>query len=613
MNAIANLVSARPRRVLAVTVVFAVAAGVLGAPVAGVMKAGSDNFEDPASESHAASKALERVSGASPDADVIAVVRPGGDVRGPQGMARVQQVAGKLASDRQVARVVSYAATHDPGLVSRDGRATYIAALFKGTSDDAKNDAAKRIDKLLGHERDVELGGPRIAAKQLSHQVSADLGRAEMLAFPLLFLLSLVFFRSLVAALLPPLLGGLAIVGALLGLRVASQFTDLSIFALNLITGVGLGLAIDYSLFIVSRYREELARVGPGREALTRTLATAGRTVLFTSLTVAAALASLLVFPQRFLYSMGVGGVIVALMAGTLALVALPALLAVLGPRVNALAPARLQRAAERDARPATAGAWYRLSRTVMRRPLPIALAAAVLLIALGLPFLGIRFTGLDANLLPKTDSAHKVYDVLNRDFPPHRTTPITIAVEAPRGGSAALARYQAQLRRLPGVAAVSTPRFVGATVWQVDVISRSGPLSTTTQDLVRRVRHLDTPLHARVAGQTARFVDQQSSLGSHLPLALALLATTTLFVLFVMTGSLVLPVKALVMNLLTVSAAFGLLVLVFQDGRLEGPLAYTSIGGLDSTQPLLLFALAFGLSTDYGVFLLMRIKEARD
>jgi uncharacterized membrane protein YdfJ with MMPL/SSD domain len=202
---------------------------------------------------------------------------------------------------------------------------------------------------------------------------------------------------------------------------------------------------------------------------------------------------------------------------------------------------------------------------------------------------------------------------VLNRDFPPHRTTPITIAVEAPRGGSAALARYQAQLRRLPGVAAVSTPRFVGATVWQVDVISRSGPLSTTTQDLVRRVRHLDTPLHARVAGQTARFVDQQSSLGSHLPLALALLATTTLFVLFVMTGSLVLPVKALVMNLLTVSAAFGLLVLVFQDGRLEGPLAYTSIGGLDSTQPLLLFALAFGLSTDYGVFLLMRIKEARD
>jgi RND superfamily putative drug exporter len=613
LNAIANLVSARPRRVLVVTLVFAVAAGVLGAPVAGVMKAGSDNFEDPASESHAASKALERVSGASPEPDVIAVVRPGGDVRSAQGAARVQQVAGKLASDRGVARVVSYPATGDPGLVSRDGRATYLAALLKGTSDDAKNDAAKRIDKLLGHERGVELGGPRIAAKQLSHQVSADLGRAELLAFPLLFLLSLVFFRSLVAALLPPLLGGLAIVGALLGLRVASQFTDLSIFALNLITGVGLGLAIDYSLFIVSRYREELARVGPGREALTRTLATAGRTVLFTSLTVAAALASLLVFPQRFLYSMGIGGVIVALMAGTLALVALPALLAVLGPRVNALAPARLQRAAERDARPATAGAWYRLSRIVMRRPLPIALAASVLLIALGLPFLGIRFTGLDANLLPKTASAHKVYDALNRDFPPHRTTPITIAVEAPRGESAALARYQGQLRRLPGVAAVSAPRPVGATFWQVDIVSRGRPLSTTTQDLVHRVRRLDTPLRARVTGQTARFVDQQSSLGSHLPLALALLAMTTLFVLFIMTGSLVLPVKALVMNLLTVSAAFGLLVLVFQDGRLEGPLAYTSIGGLDSTQPLLLFALAFGLSTDYGVFLLMRIKEARD
>src|SRR5204863_8485222 len=184
-----------------------------------------------------------------------------------------------------------------------------------------------------------------------------------MLAFPFLFLLSLLFFRSGVAALLPPLIGGLAIVGTFLMLRVASELTSVSIFGLNLVTGLGLGLAIDYSLFMVSRYREEIARTGPGPEAMRRTLATAGRTIVFSSLTVAAALASLLIFPQRFLYSMGLGGVIVALMAGTLALVALPALLAVLGPRVNALAPARLQRAAERDARPATAGAWYRLSR----------------------------------------------------------------------------------------------------------------------------------------------------------------------------------------------------------------------------------------------------------
>jgi uncharacterized membrane protein YdfJ with MMPL/SSD domain len=610
---LARLVSAHPRRVVVVTLVFAVVAGVLGGPVAGVMKAGSDNFEDPASESASARHALERAGRASAEPDLIALVRPGAPVRSASGRARVDDVARRIAADRGVARVVSFSSTRDPALVSRDGAATYVAAYFRGSSVDAKDDTAKRLDARVGHQRGVELGGPRLANREVGEQVSADLARAELLAFPILFLLSLWVFRGLVAAALPPLLGGLSIVGALLGLQIASQFTDLSIFALNLVTGMGLGLAIDYSLFIISRYREELTRTGPGSEAIGRTLATAGRTVAFSALTVIAALASLLVFPQRFLNSMGVGGMIVAAVAAVLALVALPAVLALLGPRVNALAPARWQRAAQREARADSAGPWYRLSRAVMRRPGTIAVAAAAVLVLLGLPFLRVSFTGVDASVLPKSASARQVSDALATRFPPHRTSPLTVAVAAPPGAGADVARYAARLRTLPGAAAVSPARPLGRDTWQIEIVSRADSLSPKSQDLVADIRGANTGLRTQVDGQSARFVDQQASLGEHIPTALALLAVSTVIVLFAMTGSVILPIKALVMNLLTLSAAFGVLVFVFQDGRFQGLLGYSSQGGLESTQPILLFVLAFALSTDYGVFLLTRIKEARD
>ena len=373
----------------------------------------------------------------------------------------------------------------------------------------------------------------------------------------------------------------------------------MSIFALNLTTGLGLGLAIDYSLFIVSRYREELAAVGPGAEALRRTMATAGRTVLFSSLTVAAALASLLVFPQRFLYSMGIGGTMVALIAAAVALLVLPAVLALLGPRVNALAPKRLQRASERDARPDETGGWYRLSRFVMRRPAPVAAGSAALLIALGIPFLGIKFTSVDASVLPKSSEARQVYESLRTDFPPNRDTPIVIATETPEARS--LAR---RVEALPGVNGVTTPRPAGDGTAVVLAFTSSGSLTDRAQDLVGEIRALPG---TRVGGQTAEFVDRKDSLEAHIPIALAIVAGATIVVLFLMTGSIVLPIKALVMNVLTLSAAFGLLVLIFQDGRLEGLLDYTSQGALELTQPVLLFAVAFGLSTDYGVFLLGR------
>jgi RND superfamily putative drug exporter len=335
--------------------------------------------------------------------------------------------------------------------------------------------------------------------------------------------------------------------------------------------------------------------------------------VLFSSLTVAAALASLIVFPQRFLYSMGIGGACVALFAALVALVVLPAVLSLLGPRVNAGAPEFLRRRADREARSTQQGFWYRLSRFVMRRPGPIAAGSAALLIALGIPFLQIRFTSVDAQVLPESASARQVDTELRSSFPPFRDTPIQVVVDG--GGARAAAKVTSQLRGLPGVAAVQRPTNLRGGVTVVNAISTSSFVSQRSKDTVTRIRDLPDPARATVmvTGASAHYVDFQSSLREHLPIALAIVVIATLVILFLMTGSVILPVKSLLMNALNLSAVFGILVLIFQDGNLEGLLGYSSQGALEQTMPILMFAVAFGLSTDYAVFLLSRIKEARD
>jgi uncharacterized membrane protein YdfJ with MMPL/SSD domain len=447
--------------------------------------------------------------------------------------------------------------------------------------------------------------------------VGEDLARAEMLAFPILFVLLLWVFRGFVAALLPLIIGGLAVVGTFVGLRVvATEVTPLSVYALNLVTGLGLGLAIDYSLFIVSRYREEIARTGPGREALYRTLSTAGRTVLFSSLTVATALAALLVFPLRFLYSMGVGGMIVSLVAALAALVVLPAILSLLGERVNALSFGRWRRAADEEARSVEASPWHRLARAVMRRPVTVAVATMVILITFSLPFLGIRFTAVDADVLPKETPARQVADALENEFPENGASPVQIAVQA-RGDARETAEnlegYVTDLRDLPNVDSVVPPRPVGDDVWRIDVVPAKGTYSGASLALVQDVRDLDAPYSVEVGGESASFVDQQASLAGSIPYALAIVFASTFVLLFLFTGSVVLPFKTLLMNVLTVGATFGILVWIFQGGRLEGLLGFESQGALESTQPVLILIIAFALSTDYGVFLLSRIKEARE
>jgi RND superfamily putative drug exporter len=610
LSRLADRIHARPRRVLAVAAALALAAGAAGGSVAERLHPyGAD---DPASESVQARERLERVTGVEPAAGIVALVRPGAPVRSAGAEKAVTRVARRLGREPEVGRVTTFYGTGDRTLVSRDGRATYVVAqLDRRVGDKQAQEAGKRIGHELEGTPGVTLGGWAVANQQVNAQVESDLKRAELLVFPLLFALSLLFFRSVVAALLPLLVGGLAIVATFAVLRIASEMTVVSIFALNLTTGLGLGLAIDYSLFIVSRYREELARSGPGPEALRATMRTAGRTVMFSSLTVAAALAALLTFPQRFLYSMGLGGMLVALIAAAIALLVLPAVLALLGPRVNALAPRWLRRAAEREARAARAGGWYRLSRFVMRRPARVAIASGAALLAMGLPFLGIRFIAIDASMLPETASARQVDDALAREFPSNRTEPLQI-VAGTRPGPA-LRDYADRVEALDGASRLLRPQPLPGGGTLLELVPRHDAVSPGSEDLVHDVRALPAPFPVDVAGRSAAFVDQKASLAGHLPLAIAIVFGATFVVLFLMTGSVVLPVKAALMNLLTLSAAFGLLVTVFQHGRLEGVLDYTSQGGIESTMPLLLFAVVFGLSTDYAVFLLSRIKEARD
>jgi RND superfamily putative drug exporter len=608
LERLARLADRRRRAVLVASVLVVFAAGAYGGPVAGLLSTG-DDFSDPESESISARDTIERTTGRSAAADAIVLVRLGAEAGTPEADRRLAEVRERI-EDQDVAAI----GVPEPGrpspLVSRDRRSVYLPVTFYTAADeDAAGDA---LVERLREEPGVTVGGGIVAFNQVGEQVESDLQRAELLAAPILLLFSLLVFRSLVAALLPLAVGTATVLLTFSGLRLINELEPMSTFAINLTTGLGLGLAIDYSLFMVSRFREELEADDDRSRALHETVRTAGRTVLFSAFTVAAALAAMLVFPLRFLYSMGAGGVLVALSAALVSLTLLPALLALLGPRVNALGLRRWRTAMHRDAAHVQEGPWYRLSRAVMRRPAPVATLTAVLLIVLGLPFLRIEFTGVDASVLPPEKSARAVDDAIRAEFPPGPTSPVLVVAGIGERARGAAEDHRRRLAGLDGVASVSRPQQAGG-YWLYDVVPEQAALSESAKQLVDDVRGLDVPFPVQVGGETAGFLDQQSSIGASLPLALAILATTTLVILFAMTGSVVLPVKALAMNLLTVSAAFGLLVLIFQDGRLEGLLAYDSQGALEATQPVLLFCVAFGLSTDYGVFLLTRIKEARD
>ncbi|MEJ7784404.1 MAG: MMPL family transporter [Solirubrobacteraceae bacterium] len=627
-----------PKRVLVIVGIFFVVAAVFGAPVIGVLAGNDGGFDDPDSESSVTDVRLAEAAGEQPGAGIVVLVRAGAPVDDPAVRQRVEALEAIVKAEPVVKRTASLYSTESRGFVSKDGKSTYIAAFMKNADEASIEEAATRITEKISKPPGVLLGGSVIADSQLGEQVGMDLGKAEGLAFPILFALSLFVFRGFVAALLPLFVGFLTVVATFFALRLINVVVELSPFAVNVVIALGLGLAIDYTLFIVNRYREELYKLGVGvpagddpeggpdgaqaapdesaarAEALRRAVGTAGRTIVYSSVTVAIAMAALITFPQGFLSSMGIGGAVCAMIAVTVALVALPALLAALGPRLDKGAPKRWREASLRTASQERAGNWYRLAQAIMRRPAAVAAISAAFLVLLALPALGIKFTGVDSSVIPKDLSSRQVSDALRSEFS-RTVAEVTVLAEAPRSAGAEVKELAARLTRLPGAnSKVESPaRPLAGGLWELTVTPVNRALDPATIDLVKQIRALDSPIKVSVAGETAAFIDQRAAIARNLPLAVILLCSTTLIVLFLMTGSVVLPLKSLVMNFLSVGAAFGLLVLIFQNGNLEGVLGFESPGALDISQPVLLFAIAFGLSTDYAVFLLTRIKEARE
>jgi RND superfamily putative drug exporter len=607
-----------PKRVLVVSGI----AILVGAPLALTAFDALDpyEFKDPGSDSARATEALEEVTGVRADGTVIALVEDlalrSGDPRDLESHRRMNEVADELREVDGIEQVVTPWNPPQPAWIATDRDSAFLVGLVDADAD--SSDIAPAAEEKLGDEDDVELGGVVMADEQIADQAEQDLRTAEMLAFPLLLLLSLLFFRSLVAAALPLVLGGIAIVGALAAMRVIHEVEPLTVLAINVVTGLGLGLAIDYSLFILARYREELAKGAATADALQRSLSTSGRAVTFSGITVAAAMASLLVFPQQFLYSVAISGMAIALLCALVALVVLPALLALLGDRVNALAPAWLQRSAKAVDLPDTKGRWYRFSHWVMRHPATIAVVSAAVLIVLALPALGIRFVPDDASLLPEEQSAGLVDRRLESDFPLDTQYPIIaqwVSEDPDAPPPPAVAAYKEQTLALDGVEAIAGPMVVGEDIVRMDVFSEVGRATPEARELVDEVRAINSPVEGgvRIGGLTASEIDEERSVRDKLPLAAAILLGATLIALFLMTGSVLLPLKALVMNLLTLGATLGLMVLVFQDGRLEDLFGFESEGGISIAIAVLVVVAGFGLSTDYGVFSLSRIRELRD
>ncbi|HEY7622827.1 MAG TPA: MMPL family transporter [Solirubrobacteraceae bacterium] len=614
LAAVADLATRGRVWILGAALVLTVAGVVFGAGLPGRLAAG-DDFADSSSPSAGGERALAGAAGGiDPGPDVVAVVRasdgrigsPALDAAGDAELARsarspgaqrtVERVARVIRADPNIGRVLTYYQGAPAPFVSKDRRATYVLGFLRPGTD--ARATAKRLRPQLSFLTGVSLGGGTLVREAVARGTGHGLAVGLAIAFPLVYLLSLAVLRGFVAALVPLLVGVASVFVTLLALRLVDSASALSSFTLNLVIALGLGLAAVYSLLLVTRYREQ-AGSDARPVALRQTLQTMGRTVLFSTATVAVALLTLVIFPQRVLDSTGLGGAISALIAGAAALVVVPALLAALGERVDAIAPPTWQRGREETAAGERSGRWYRLSEWVVRRKVLVVCACGAVLLAIGLPALGLKSTGVDARVLSESSDPRQVANALQREFAADPTATIRLSVAAPPTATSRLGAYADQLRRLPDVAAVGTPTRLDRRTWQIDVQPARRAFDKGTRDLVDRIRGAPAPFPVAVTGEAAAFVDGQDVLASRLPLVLALLVLGTGVILFAMTRSVILPIVAVLINLLVLSAAFGLVVLIFNP--------------LYSTQATLLLAVAFALSTALSLFVVAYVKEARD
>ena len=634
LQRIALLAIAAPRRIIAITALIMVACGVFGIPVANDLSAGG--FQDPTSESAQATKVLIDKFGRG-DMELLITVSSEQGADSAAAKAVGTDIASQLQASPYVVEVTSAwtaPASAAPALMSRDGKTGLIVAGITGGESGAQKHA-KALTGQLVHDRDgvtVRAGGEAMTYVQINGQSEKDLLMMELIAIPLSFVVLVWVFGGLLSAALPLAVGAFAILGSMAVLRAVTFATDVSIFALNLTVAMGLALAIDYTLLIISRYRDELAEGADRNHALVRTMVTAGRTVLFSALTVALSMVAMVLFPMYFLKSFAYAGIAVVTFAAIAAIVVAPAAIVLLGDRLDSLDVRRLARGAlgrpEPVRKPVEQTFWYRSTKYVMRRAIPISLAIIALLLVLGAPFLGAKWGFPDDRVLPQSQTARQVGDDLRTNFAVDSARNVTVVIPDAKGITpAGLDGYAAALSQVPDVSSVSAPggtfaggRPVGppsaATGLKNDsaflTVASTAPLfSDASQAQLDRLREVSTPAghSVQLTGVAQINRDSSDAITSRLPLVLGVIAAITFVLLFLLTGSVVLPLKALVLNVLSLTAAFGALVWIFQDGHL-GALGTTPTGTLVANMPVLLFCVAFGLSMDYEVFLVSRIRE---
>ncbi len=628
----ARLIVARRRTVLVVAIVLAALAGAFGGSVAKNLSNGG--FDDPTSESSAAKELIETQFGAGSPNLVLLVTAKDGSVDSPASVAAGQALTKELQGESGVSGTTSYWSLQAPPLKSNNGAEALVLARIMGDEDTVRG----RIEELSprftraenGAPLSVEVTGEAEVFRQVGSTIEADLKRAEMIALPITLILLFLIFGGLIAAGLPLFVGGLTVLGTFAVLQIINSFTDVSIFALNLTTALGLGLAIDYALFMVSRYREELHAGWPVADAVVRTMRTAGRTVVFSAATVGISLSSLLVFNQAFLRSFAYAGIAVAVIAAMSSVIVLPALLAVLGHRVDSLSFRKQRRVSTAEA---SDGLWHRLAMAVMRTPGRVAVGASLVLLLLGAPFLHVNLSLSDHRVLPESATARTALDRIARDFGSRENGAAEVIIPGvdPRARVADIETYAASLSMVRDVARVdgangswvagkkvapanpASARFVAASSTWLSVVPSIEPVSDAGSTMVKAIRAVDAPFDTKVGGPSAELVDSKASLFARLPWAGGIIAVVTFILLFLMFGGLLVPLKALLLNILSLSATFGAMVWIFQEGHLSGVLDFTATGSLDATTPILMFCIAFGLSMDYEVFLLSRIKEEHD
>jgi trehalose monomycolate/heme transporter len=607
-------VARRALAVLLAGLAVAFAAGAYGFGVFDHLSQGG--FDDKSSES-AQELQTERDILGNQNIDVVAIyTSPDLVASDPEFRADVEQVVAGLTPGTTTSVIPYYDAPADAGLVSKDGHSVQVLISLAGESQDDYlsnyDDLSPTLEAPESTGLQTDLAGAFAVYNDVNEITSEDLARAEAISMPVVLLLALLIFGSLVAASMPALVGLLAMIGALALVRVISTFTEVSVFSVNVISLLGIGLAIDYALFMVSRFREELGLLpvddpDASAKAITRTMATAGRTVLFSGLTVAAAMASLLIFPQAFLKSMGYGGMAAVLVAMLAALTVLPATLRLLGRRVDAgRLPWRRHRPVVVDD---AHGRWAALARGVMRRPWLVIAGTVTFLLFLASPFLNATWGSVDYRVLPPDAPAHVAADKLS-DFGAETSTASLLVQGASK---AEVAAYAQQVAEVDGVTDVQPVATEGdATLLRATWAGNSQ--TEQSQAVVKDIREVQPASgEVLVGGQSAETVDLIESVGAHLPWMALIVAVVMLVLLFVAFGSLVLPVKAIVMNLLSITAAFGVVTWIFAEGHLSGLLDFTPQGFLDATNPILMLAILFGLSMDYEVFLLSRIREQWD